>query len=412
MSPRNMLTTTLADELLLSNQKRSKSIGVSIKDRGAIFPAGHLGDAYWYDSKTGKFITSTYYTEKLPQWVEKFNSRKLSEAYLNKKWETLYDIKTYTASTPDQSAYEEKLVGKEAVFPYDLSQPAKNYQVLPYTPFGNDILMDIALAALQAEDLGKDEYTDFLSVSFSSPDYIGHHFGPHSIEVEDTYLRLDQNIAELINALDKEVGKDNYVLFLTADHAVADVPQFLIDNKIPAGYFRAEIHKGVTEALVQRYGEGEWIKNISNMQIFLNRELLFEKKINLHEVQEFVSYYIMQYEGISESYPGYVINWMDYNAGGIKGLLARGYSQKRSGDVLFSFEPGWFERSTTTGTTHGSAFTYDTHVPLLWYGAGITSGESVKFYDITDIAPTLSIMLKIKLPNGATGQPIEDLFKK
>ncbi|ELR70254.1 Alkaline phosphatase [Fulvivirga imtechensis AK7] len=410
MSPRNMLTTTFADELLLSNQKRSKSVGVSIKDRGAIFPAGHLGQAYWYDHTNGKFITSTYYADKLPQWVEKFNQRKLADTYLKRKWEPLYDIDTYTASGPDKSPYEGKIEGKEAVFPYDLSSH-RDYSLLPGTPFGNDILLDMALAALEGEQLGKGDYTDFLSVSFSSTDYIGHDFGPNSVELEDTYLRLDKNIASLIRALDMQVGKDNYILFLTSDHAVAEVPQFLIDSKVPAGYFSIDLKHEITAALSQRYGDGEWVRNVSNMQIFLNRELIFNKGIKLHEVQEFAAHYILQYDGLLESYPAYVINWLDYAAGGIKGLLARGYNQKRSGDVLYSLEPAWLDSKRSTGTTHGSAFTYDTHVPLLWYGANITPGVSVSYTEITDIVPTLCLMLEIKLPNGVTGQPIEELFK-
>lgn len=411
MSPRNMLTTTLADELLLSNQKRSKSVGVSIKDRGAIFPAGHLGDAYWYDQETGQFITSTYYTDKLPQWVENFNKKKRADAYLKQKWEALYDINTYVNSGADKSIYENKLGDKEAVFPYDLWKAADDYGILPGTPFGNDILLEMALAALEGEKLGQDESTDFLSVSFSSTDYIGHDFGPYSVELEDTYLRLDRNIAALVNALDKQVGQGNYILFLTADHAVAEVPQFLVDNKIPAGYFRTDLVTEISSALNQKYGQGDWVKNVSNMQVFLNRELILAKNIELHDVQEFIAHFILQFDGIAESYSSYMINALDHNGGGIKGLLTRGYSQKRSGDVLFSLEPGWFDSDRPTGTTHGSAFTYDTHVPLLWYGAGIGSGESVRHYDITDIAPTLAMMLNIKLPNGATGQPIEELFK-
>ncbi|MEX2336442.1 MAG: alkaline phosphatase PafA [Fulvivirga sp.] len=413
MSPRNLLTTTITDELRLSTQMRSKTIGVSLKDRGAIFPAGHLGDAYWYDTKTGDFITSTYYTEELPAWVKKFNKRRLAEKYLSGKWETLYDIKTYTASGPDKSPYEGKVAGgHEAVFPYDLSEHKKKFGRISSTPFGNDLVKDMALATLEAEQLGKGDETDFLSVSFSSTDYVGHHFGPNSVELEDTYLRLDKNIATIIDAMDDQVGKGNYVIFLTADHAVADVPQYLMDNNVPAGYFQINLPKDVTQALNERYGESEWVENVSNFQIFLNHDVVAEKKLLLHDVQEFVAEFIMKYDGIAESYPAYAIGRMDYNTKGIKGLLARGYHQKRSGDILYSHQPGWFPSSNNTGSTHGSAFTYDTNVPMLWYGAGIKSGESVKFHPITDIAPTISAMLEMKMPNGAIGgNPLEELFE-
>ncbi|MEX2335796.1 MAG: alkaline phosphatase PafA [Fulvivirga sp.] len=411
MSPRNLLTTTITDELRLSTQMRAKTIGISIKDRGAIFPAGHLGQAYWYDSKTGDFITSTYYRDELPKWVSKFNKMKLADKYLKGKWEPLYDVSTYKASGPDASPYEGAASGAEAVFPYDLSEPESNYGRLPSTPFGNDILVDLALATLEGEKLGIGEETDFLSVSFSSTDYIGHKFGPQAVELEDTYLRLDKNIATLINALDKQVGKGNYLVFLTADHAVAEVPQFLMDNKVPAGYFRVNLRNELTKALNERYGEGDWIENTSNFQVFFNHETIRAKKLLLHEVQEFIAHYILRYDGIAESYPAYEIGRMNDGGSGIRGLLARGYNQKRSGDVLYSHQPGWFPSSNNTGSTHGSAFTYDTHVPMIWYGSGISSGTSVKFHSITDIVPTLSVILNMKLPNGALGgEPLEELF--
>lgn len=412
MSPQNLLTTTITDELRLFTQKRSKSIGISIKDRGAIFPAGHLGNAYWYDRETGDFISSTYYLQELPDWVNKFNKRKLADKYMSQVWEPLYDINTYIASGPDKSKYEGLIGEKDAVFPYDMSLAKGNYEVLASTPFGNDILTDLTLAALEGEQLGKGDYTDFLAVSFSSTDYIGHHFGPNAVELEDTYLRLDKNIATIMQALDKQIGKGNYVMFLTADHAVADVPQYLIDNKIPVGYFKENVKEKVTEALNIKYGEGEWIENMSNLQIFFNHELITEKNIELHNIQEYVAHFIMKFDGVAESYPGYVINRMDYNAGGVKGLLARGYNQKRSGDVVFSLHPGWFRSWETTGTTHHSAYTYDTHVPLIWYGMGIKKGESYRYRSITDIAPTLAMMLEIKLPSGATGEPLEEILKK
>lgn len=412
MSPHYLLSTTITDELRLFTKKQSKVVGVSIKDRGAIFPAGHLGEAYWYDKETGDFITSTYYKEKLPAWVERFNSKKRADHYLSQVWEPLYDIKTYTASDPDKSKYEMPIGDREAVFPYDLSKNKDNYESLAATPFGNDILAELALAAIEGEKLGKGEYTDFLAVSFSSTDYIGHDFGPYSVELEDTYLRLDKNIAQLIATLDQKVGKGNYVMFLTADHAVAEVPQYLIDNKMPAGYFTEDVEKKVEEVLSSKYGEGDWVENFSNLQVFFNRALMLEKKVPLHEVQEFVAHYLMQLDGVAESYPAYAINWMDYGAEGIKGLLARGYHQKRSGDVLFSLQPGWFRSWDKTGTTHHSAFTYDTHVPMLWYGTGIKKGESYQYHPVTDIAPTLSMMLGIKLPSAATGQPILELLEE
>ena len=278
LSPSRLMTSTITDELKLFTQKRAKVIGISIKDRGAILPAGHMADAaYWYDSKSGKFISSTYYMTKLPEWLNTFNGQNLAEKYLSQDWATLLPIDRYTESGPDDSPYERKFTGKDrATFPYKLSQlrsQNENHGLLTYTPFSNDYLTELAFAALGGEQLGKDATTDFLCVSYSAPDAIGHAVGPNAIEIEDTYLRLDRNIEELLRRLDKEVGPKNYTVFLTADHAVADVPQYLKDNKLPAGYFSSAYLKAKLDEFLSRYYPGKsFIENISNHQIFLNHD--------------------------------------------------------------------------------------------------------------------------------------------
>lgn len=411
MSPHNLFSTTITDELRLSTQMRSKVVGLSIKDRGAIFPAGHTGSAYWYDNTNGKFITSDYYGQELPKWMADFNKKKLADHYLKQTWNTLEDISTYVASRPDMSSFEGKVNKKDPVFPYDLSLTKNAYWALPATPFGNDILLAAALAALEGEELGTDENTDFLAISFSSTDYVGHNFGPNSVEVEDTYMRLDRNLETLLKALDQKVGVGNYTVFLTADHAVADVPGFLKSRKIPVGNAKLDVVKALKKGLSAKYGQGDWVENNSNLQVFLNHKEISDKGLNLHDVQNTAANLLLDLEGVAESYPAYLIHSLDYAAAGLKGLLTRGYNQKRSGDILYSLKPGWLQGDRVTGTTHGSGFTYDTHVPMLWYGAGIPKGSSVLYHPITDIAPTISMMLEIKLPNGATGQPLSELFR-
>ena len=417
VSPHRMLTSTITDELRLSNQMNSKVIGISIKDRGASLPAGHIGNAaYWFDSGSGYFVTSTYYMDKLPLWVVNFNDRQLALRYLSETWDPSLPINRYVASGPDKSPYEVKIGGKERpTFPYDLkemSKDKKNYGLLTTTPFGNDLVTEMALAALQGEDLGKDLYPDFLAISFSSTDIAGHAFGPNSVELEDTYIRLDKNMERLLSTLDAKIGRENYLLFLTADHAVADVPQRMIDLKIPAGYFRAPTMKVDIEAhLVHYYGEGDWVINVSNRQVFLNRKLIHDKKLILSEVQEKVAEFLRSLEGVALSYTAHDLIASDFDEGGIKGLLVRGFNQKRSGDVVFELEPAWLESNRVAGTTHGSAYTYDTHVPMLWLGWGIKSGFSNRYYAITDIAPTLAMLLDIKLPNGCTGRPILEVLE-
>lgn len=405
MSPRNLLTTTIGDELRISNQKRSKVIGLSIKDRGAVFPAGHTGEAFWYDKKAGDFISSTYYGKILPKWVSDFNDKNRADYYLGQIWEPSTDL---TSSIADENAYEDASIKETPVFPYALKKG--EYWQIRDTPFGNDILSEIAIEAINNAGLGQDDYTDLLAISFSSTDYIGHDFGPSSKEVEDTYERLDKNIAQIIKALDKKVGEGNYMIFLTADHAVAEVPQYLIDQNVPAGYFNESLVFKLNEKLAAKFGEGNWIENISNEQVFLNRDMISQKDINLHHVQDYLAHLLLDLEGIAVSYPAHIIAGLDYNSGGIKGKMVRGYNQSRSGDVLMAFEPGWMVRNKK-GSTHGSSYTYDTHVPLLWHGAGIKKGQSVEYQPITNIAPTLSMILNISLPNGATGKPLLKLFE-
>jgi predicted AlkP superfamily pyrophosphatase or phosphodiesterase len=422
ISPWRMLTSTVTDELELFTQKKSKVIGVSVKDRGAVLPAGHMADAaYWYDSKSGTFVTSTFYMSQLPEWLVKFNGLKLPDQYLSKVWTTLYPIEQYTASGPDENPYEAKLGGKEkSTFPYDLKEMRKkngDYDLLVNIPFGNDYVTDMAKATLEGEKLGQNTVTDFLAVSYSTPDMLGHAVGPNAVEIEDTYLRLDRNIEDLLKTLDAKVGAGNYTVFLSADHAVADVAQYLKDNKMPAGYFSASnVRARLNDHMKQYFPDKEIIEEISGDQVFLNHSA-FQNDPSSAGVQmiiatELVVKFLMAQEGIANVYPQSLIRQGDYNEGGLKGAVIRGYHAKRSGDIVFTLESGWYGASRIQGTTHGSAYSYDTHVPVIFYGRGIRKGSSVKYHAITDIAPTLSMLLNIKIPSGATGQPIEELFER
>lgn len=233
MSPKNMLTTTITDELRLATNFRGKVIGISLKDRGSILPAGHAANAaYWYQGSTGNWITSTYYMKQVPAWIADYNKLKLANKFYAKNWETLYPMNTYVNSTADEKAYE----GKSSTFPHQLTQNIdKNFDAIRSTPYGNTITLDLAKLAILSEDLGQDNITDFLAVSCSSTDYVGHAYGPNSVEAEDTYLRLDKDFEEFFNYLDKKVGKGNYTVFLTADHGAAHVPGFMQENKLPSG---------------------------------------------------------------------------------------------------------------------------------------------------------------------------------
>ncbi len=419
VSPWRLLSTTITDELKLATQKRSKVIGISIKDRGAVLPAGHMADgAYWFEDASGTFISSTYYLSKLPTWVETFNKQGLPAKYLSQPWTTLYPIEQYVESGPDDSPYEVKLAGKaKPVFPYKYEVNDKTgYSALKVTPFCNDFLTEFAKSAIEGEKLGQGAYTDFLTISYSTTDAIGHATGPNSVEIEDVYLRLDKNIEDILKRLDEKVGEGNYVVFITADHAVSDVAQYLKDNRIPAGYFSgAFVESGLKEYLKKYFPDRDLIEKISNDQIFFNSDLFQTNPRNSGVefliASELIAKYMLTIDGVANVFTESVIRQGRYDESGIKGMVIRGHHAKRSGDISFVLEPGWYSAGQVPGTTHGSPYTYDTHIPILFYGSGIKKGSSVRYHTITDIAPTLSILLKIKFPSGCTGQPVAELFE-
>lgn len=419
VSPWRLLSTTITDELKLATQKQAKVIGLSLKDRGAVLPAGHMADgAYWFDGPSGKFISSTFYKPGLPLWLEKFNATNPSAKYFEQDWKTLLPIDQYTESGPDDSPYESKLrSGEPPVFPYKLKEMRPKYSsndLIATTGFGADLLTDAVKLAIDGEELGKDNITDFLAVSYSSPDIVGHAMGPNSIEVEDVYLRLDRNIADLLSELDKKVGQGQYLVFLTADHAVAEVPQYLKDNKVPAGNFRqAFVEAGLNDHLKKYFPDKKIIDKISNDQIFLNQEAFAgdpkASGVDMLVATELISQYLIRVDGVAAVYSASTLKSSDYGEKGLKGNIVRGFSHKRSGDIIYVLQPGWITWSGVVGTTHGSGYTYDTHIPVLFYGWGVKKGSSSQPHTITDIAPTLSVLLRIKFPSGCTGQPITEI---
>ena len=413
MSPKNLLVTTITDELRLATNFKAKVFGVSMKDRGSILPSGHSANAaYWFDAGTGNFITSSFYMNDLPEWAKNWNNKKIANEYLSKPWNTLYPIAQYTASTVDDTPYEQPY-SKETrpVFPYDLPKLRKeNFELLRRTPFGNTVTKEFAGEIIKNEKMGEDDITDFLTISFSCTDYVGHQFGTNSIETEDTYLRLDKDLEEFINQLDADIGKGNYLIFLTADHAAIQNPKYLSDHKIPAGLFDIKkVKEELNLFMTNTYGEGKWISDLDNDQVYFNKSLMVSKTLDLDKVADKVASFLMDFKGVSNTITVKTLEENEFR-NGIKNLVQNGFNHKRSGDVIIILEPGLIEYGIT-GSTHGSAYSYDTHIPLLWYGWNIKSGSSVEQVFITDIAPTLSMLLNIEFPNGCTGKPIEFLFK-
>lgn len=413
MSPKNLLTTTITDELRISNNFKSKVIGIALKDRGAILPAGQSANAaYWFDGSNGNWITSSYYMNELPAWVNNFNALKFPEKYLSEQWKTLLPIEQYTESTADDNAYEESFKGEsKPIFPHDIpTLKGKNFDILRKIPSGNTFTKDFAIAALKAENMGKGTVTDFLAVSFSSTDYVGHQFGTNAIETEDTYLRLDNDIADLLKFLDETYGKNNVLVFLTADHGAIQNVTYLHDHKIAAKTFNSKsIADILSVQLKNKFGEEALVSSVINDQVYLNHTLIADKKLNLEEVQKTTASLLLELDGVANTLTATQFSTIQFTEG-ICSKIQHGFYKKRSGDVMIILEPGLVEYKKT-GTTHGSGNNYDTHVPLIWYGWNIPNGKTAKPFNVVDIAATLAAMLHIEFPSGCTGKPIEELVK-
>jgi predicted AlkP superfamily pyrophosphatase or phosphodiesterase len=409
MSPRNLLSTTMTDELRLATNFRSKVIGVALKDRGSILPAGHSANAaYWFDESTGNWVTSTYYMDTLPDWVTKFNEQKQPEKLLAQNWNTLYPINTYLQSTKDDSPYEGRYPGAAAsTFPIMTS--AGRISGITTTPFGSTLTLNLAKAAVENEALGGDSITDFLAVSLSSPDYVGHAFATHSIEVEDLYLRLDRDLAEFFSFLDGKVGRGNYSVFLTADHGSANNSRFLIDNKIAAGNFSStNVLRSLNTFLEQKFKSQNIVRSLINYQVSLNYQTIEKSNLNEQDIRKSTVDFLKKVPEVA-----HVVDVDNVQNSPIpeafKTQITNAYNPERSGVIQFILKPAHL--GGTTGTSHGTVRPYDTHIPLLFMGWGIKHGKSNIAYHMTDIAPTVAALLRIQEPNGNIGKVISEVLK-
>ncbi|MBS1493422.1 MAG: alkaline phosphatase family protein [Bacteroidetes bacterium] len=412
MSPVNILSSTVTDELKKSDSN-SKVLSISIKDRGSIFPGGHLGKSFWFNDASGKFITSSYYMNELPIWLNNFNNRNLNDFYLSQSWNTLYPIETYTESTADSVPWESLYKGiKSPVFPYDLpALRSKNPELLAYTPYGNSILKELALTVLENEKMGKGKSTDFLCVSFSFPDKVGHHFGPNSIELEDTYLRLDKDLTEIFDYIDKNIGMENTLIFLTSDHSAASAPGYLKSIGVEAGNINTKkLQDSIETYLGKKYGDDDYVVWIQNLQIYLNKKVLDAKNLSLENIENEICDYLKNYEGINETYTFAGIDKGIYSGENSK-LIYNGFVKEKSGDVFMVLDSNWIW-NMSRGTTHGSVYKYDRNVPLLWCGWNVKHGETDEYNSQCDIAPTVSEILNIPKPSKSVGKSLKKILMK
>jgi predicted AlkP superfamily pyrophosphatase or phosphodiesterase len=414
MSPNNLWVTTITDELRLSNNFKSKVIGIALKDRASILPAGHTANAaYWYDDKAGKWITSTYYMDALPAWVNDYNNKNLPAAYMKEDWNTLLAMNEYDLSTPDDEPYENPITGEKTVtFPHKLSliKDADKFSSFKTTPFANTYTFDFAKAVIDNEKMGGNAVTDFLAISISSTDYIGHSFGPNSVEIEDTYLRLDKDIADFLKYLDTKIGKGNYLVFLTADHGVAHIPSFLAQHKIPAGIFNeAGMQKELNQMIEAQFGLKNIVQSLQNYQVYLNINEIQKQGKDTKAIKQAVIKTLKQNPVIVDAFETDKIAITTLPEP-LKTMITNGYNPKRSGDIEFTFKPAYFDGGNK-GTTHGLWNPYDAHIPLLWFGWNIQQGKTNRETYMTDISATIAALLHIQMPNGCVGKVITELNK-
>jgi predicted AlkP superfamily pyrophosphatase or phosphodiesterase len=418
-SPVNLLVSTFSDELAIATNKKAKVFGVGLKESSAIFSAGHTANAaYWFDNTTGTWMSSSYYISALPDWVNDFNAMKFSDTYMNSTWNLLRPAKDYADCLPDSNSFE---IGFNNInyFPYDLKKlrpgntfSSKNdYSLLRETPFGNSLTTNFAIRLIQKERLGKDDVTDYLSICYSATDYIGHRFGPSSVEMGDAILRLDDDIKNLLTFINDSIGKKNVLIYFTAAHGISEIPAVLEKNRIPSGYFQQNQALQLLRSYLNAiYGEGEWVKGYSERQIFLNRTLIEDARLSLDDVQKKVARFLVQFTGVEAAYPYSAFEANDFGNGNLKRII-NNFSPQRSGDVIVILNPGWVEKVSDFVTNHNSPYEYDSHVPLIWYGWTVNRSTVTRQVNITDIAATLSTLCKIPYPNACTGEPMFELFR-
>lgn len=422
MSPRNLLTTTITDELRIATNFTSRVIGVALKDRGAILPAGHSANAaYWFDDQSGNFISSSYYMTELPRWVQSFNKKRLAEKYLESGWKPMYALRTYTNSTADANEYESPWGDTPATLPLDTRMLMKKegLGVIRTTPMGNELTLDMAKAAIEGEQLGmRRDSTDFLAVSLSSTDYIGHRYATFSVEIEDTYLKLDKSLGEFFDYLDKRYGKDEYLFFITADHAAAHNLTLMRDRKLPGKKWRSDIATKRIDSIANSLStktiseNATILKGIANFEVYFDEEKISEYGINKETLYQAVIKDLEQQEGIAYAVRAEDVNTLSLPQE-IQYRVVNGYNRERSGAIFIVLHPGWdIGRSDkpVKGTSHSVWAPYDTHIPLIFMGKNVPAGHLYREVHMTDIAPTLAFLLKTQLPSGCIGKPITELF--
>lgn len=418
-SPASILVTTFSDELRSNTGGKAKAIGVSVKDRGAIAMAGHSGTAYWFSKASGEFVTSTYYLDEYPDWVNAFNEKQPAQQYAGTAWELLHSQDSYLFGDSDDRQWETSVGDFGRTFPHSYGDGSSPYFTtwLTLSPPGDRLVLDFARQALVEEQLGQDDVTDYLSVSFSSTDYVGHVFGPSSLEAEDNILRLDLLLAELIEFVDKEVGLENTLIVLSADHGGPDTPGYLNSLSIPAGYVDTDSwDKDAAIARIKKRFDidGDLIAAYDHPYVYFSDAVKNDRNIDQEDLEAAVVEELSRFPGVSLAVSslalrlGKVPNTEQYQP------VINNFNSKRSGEVFIVFEPNWFindMEGLTVASTHGSPWRYDTYVPIVFAGAGLQPQTVERRVHTVDVAVTLSTYMGIKPPSGSAGIPLTEVLE-
>jgi len=418
-SPVHLLPSTFGDELKLATGGRAKVIGIGFKEHTAILASGHSADAaYWYDNVTGTWMSSTHYIDSLPGWLNDFNSMQLADTYLDGTWIPLLPFEEYSGCLPDTNKYETGIEGR-SVFPYDLKKMSKSsgifnrkrdYSLLEKVPASDTYTADLAIRLIEEVLLGEDEVTDFLSITFSATDNIGHNFGPGSVEMADSILRLDRDIEHFLDYVNNKFGKKNVLIYLTSAHGLAEIPDVLTDNKIPAGYFSHNQALALLKSYLNViYGQGNWIKGYYEKQVYLNHTLIEDSNLELSDVQLIAARFITQFTGVSTAVSGTVLADHEFTRDHFA-KMRNSFDPLRSGDIIINLKPAWVENDIRV-TNHNSVYEYDSHVPLIWYGWTVNRSSITRKVNMNDLAATLSALCKVPFPNACTGEPMTELFR-
>lgn len=420
-SPNNIITSTFSDELAVHFNGQSKIFGVSVKDRGAISMAGHSGKAFWFSKKNGQFVTSNYYYDKYPDWVTNWNAEKHAMKFAGKSWELTHPIEKYAFGQADDREYETDVAGFGKTFPHAYGEADDKYFTtkLTLSPAGDDLTLSFAKTLIANEELGKDDVPDYLSVSFSSTDYVGHVFGASSLESEDNQVRLDKSLKELFAYVDEHVGLDNTLIVLSADHGQPEVPGYLhLLGRKHANYFDVKgLDKDpVFKKLKQRFGIGkDLIKDFFQPYIYLDRKLIKSKGLDQAEIEKAIANELMKIPGISLALSSSELQNNQVEDSPLTRAVLHNFNHKRSGDIYIVFTPDVFINDfdgLIVSSTHGSPWRYDTHVPVIFAGNGLKAAQFSEPITPYDIAPTLSAIVGAKYPSGAIGKPLNEVLKK